>query len=155
MLEEVWLAEQVPQEWTDATIVPVPKKESLELCKNWRGIALLEVARKPAARLEAERLRIIGKEYLPDLQCGFWQGKGCSDMVFSLRQIMEKIYEHSCKGFAVFADLRKACNSVPRAALWLVLAKLGVPRKLTTVLPCQLLFALVAVCWSPLTWPMI
>ena len=36
--------------------------------------------------------------------------------------------------FILFIDLKKAYNSVPRAALWLVLAKYGVPDILISVI---------------------
>eukprot|EP00117_Sycon_ciliatum_P028828 scpid28718/ scgid23083/ Putative uncharacterized transposon-derived protein F52C9.6 len=55
-------------------------------------------------------------------------------MVFSVRQVAEKLHEHSSKGFAVFIDLRKAYDSVPRAAMWRVLSRLGVPDKLISII---------------------
>ena len=134
LLEEVWRAGRVPQDWVDAILVPIPKKGDLSLTDNWRGIALLDVVGKLAARLIADRLQRVGEQYLPDSQCGFRRGRGCSDMVFSVRQVAEKLHEHSSKGFAVFIDLRKAYDSVPRAALWRVLAKLGVPEVLVSVI---------------------
>ena len=33
------------------------------------------------------------------------------------------------KLFLTFIDLRKACDSVPRSALWVALGKLGVPEQ--------------------------
>ena len=46
-------------------------------------------------------------------------------MVFTVRQIIEKSWEHRSKSFLVFIDLKKAYNSVPRSALWKVQGKLG------------------------------
>lgn len=48
-------------------------------------------------------------------------------MIFTVRQLVEKSWEHRSKSFLVFIDLRKAYDSVPREALWLALSKLGVP----------------------------
>ena len=50
-----------------------------------------------------------------------------SDMVFTVRQLIEKANEHKVKIFFMFIDLRKAYNSVPHEALWVALSKLGVP----------------------------
>lgn len=47
-------------------------------------------------------------------------------MIFAVRQIAEKAWEHQAKVFFLFIDLRKPYDSVPREALWLALAKLGV-----------------------------
>ena len=48
-------------------------------------------------------------------------------MVFTVRKIIEKSWEHRAKSFLVFINLKKAYDSVPRAAIWKVLGKLGVP----------------------------
>ena len=48
-------------------------------------------------------------------------------MIFTIRQLVEKSGEHTAKSFFTFIDLKKACNSVPREALWIALQKLGVP----------------------------
>ena len=42
LFETVW-HEGVPQEWKDATLIPIPKKGDLSQCDNWRGISLLDV----------------------------------------------------------------------------------------------------------------
>jgi len=42
----VWGEEEVPKEWHDALLVPVPKKEDLTKCDNWRGISLLDITGK-------------------------------------------------------------------------------------------------------------
>ena len=78
LVHTVWEERKVPCEWADATIIPIPKKGNLNLCDNWRGIALQKVA----------------EEELPESQCGFREGRGCSDMIFTVRQLVEKTIEH-------------------------------------------------------------
>jgi len=72
-------------------------------------------------------LQALAEDVLLESQCGFRKGCGCSDMVFTVEQLIEKAHEHKAKIFFVFIDLRKAYNSVPREALWVALRKLGVP----------------------------
>lgn len=48
-------------------------------------------------------------------------------MVFVARQLVEKAIEHDSSLYVLFVDLKKAYDSVPRSALWLVLEKLGTP----------------------------
>ena len=55
-------------------------------------------------------------------------------MIFTVRQILEKSHEHRAKFFLLFVDLKKACDSVPRAALWIALQKLGIPDSVITLI---------------------
>ena len=107
---------------------PIPKRENLSSCDNWRGISLLDVVGKVMARLLQERLQLVAEIELPESQCGFRKGRGCSDMTFTLRQLVEKSIEHQSKQSITFVDLRKAYDSIPCTALWRILEKLGVPK---------------------------
>jgi len=42
-------------------------------------------------------------------------------MIFCVCQLVERVIEHNTKVFLLFVDLRKAYDSVPRAALWCAL----------------------------------
>ena len=104
----VWEERQVPREWADAILVPIPKKGNLRNCDNWRGIALLDVVGKVVARILQERLQQVAEEELPESQCGFRKGRGCADMFFTIRQFVEKAIEHRTKQFFLFIDLKMA-----------------------------------------------
>ena len=127
LVHRVWREGRVPQAWCDAELIPIPKKGDLSLCDNWRGIALLDVVRKVVGRLIQNRLQHLAELELPESQCGFWNGRSCTDQIFAVSQVIEKIHEHHDIGFLVFIDLRKAYDSVSRPALWRALATLGVP----------------------------
>ncbi|XP_065178719.1 uncharacterized protein LOC135809311 [Sycon ciliatum] len=131
---DVWRAGVVPQEWVDATLVPIPKKGDLSRCDNWRGISLLDVVGKVLASVIQTRLQSVAADFLPESQCGFRRGRSCTDMVFSVRQFLEKTIEHDCKGFFVFIDLKKAYDSVPRDCLWEVLSRAGIPAPMLAVI---------------------
>ena len=72
---------------------------------------------------------------MPESQCGFRKGRGCTDMTFVVCQLVEKTWEHQTKVFFLFIDLRKAYDSVPHKAMWLALAKLGVPISTIQLIP--------------------
>ena len=55
-------------------------------------------------------------------------------MLFVVRQLAEKAFEHHMKQHFIFIDLQKAYDSVPRAALWTALKKLGVPDLLVDII---------------------
>ncbi len=54
-------------------------------------------------------------------------------MTFVVWQLSEKVIEHRSKQFIIFVDLKKAYDSVPREALWVVMEKMGVPEYLTNI----------------------
>ena len=75
--------------------------------------------RELMARVIQGRLQMLAEDELPE-------GRGCMDMVFSVRQLVEKSWEDKEKLFITFVDLKKAYNSVLREAMWKVLRKFGV-----------------------------
>ena len=129
LVGDVWRECEVPTDWRDAVLVPLPKKGDLSLCDNWRGIALLEVVGKVVARVLQERLQKLAEDLLPESQCGFRKSRSCTDMIFTIRQLVEKSWEHTTKSFFTFIDLKKAYDFIPLKAVWRVLTKLGVPEE--------------------------
>ena len=114
-------------------VVPIPKKGGLKQCDHWRGISLLDVVGKVLGRIVQGRLQVIAEKILPESQSGFRKGRGCADMIFVARQLVEKAREHGESLYVLFVDLRKAYDSVPMQALWKVLEKYGVPEKMLNV----------------------
>ena len=94
---------------------------------NWRGISLLDVVGKIFARIIKEKLQIIAETIIPESQCGFKKGRGCVDMMYVARQLVENTREHDDVLYVLFVDLKKAYDSIPRDDLWRVLDKVGVP----------------------------
>ena len=87
----------------------------------------MDVVGKMVARILQERLQRLVEDVLHESQCGFRKGRGCMDMIFTIRQLVEKSLEHNSKCYYSFVDLKKAYDSVPREALWMILQKFGVP----------------------------
>ena len=90
----IWSASDVPNDWHDAQIVPIPKKGNLHSCDNWQEISLLDVVGKIFACLILDRLEPLAEEVLPESECGFRKGRSCVDMIFTSRQLIEKTIEH-------------------------------------------------------------
>ena len=128
LMQDVWREDKVVDDWKDAVVVPIPKKENLQFCDNWQGISLLDIVGKSFARIIQERLQAIAEHTLPESQHGFRKGRGCVDMIFVAWQLMEKAIEHGETLFVLFIDLKKAYDSIPQQALWSVSEKCGVPQ---------------------------
>ena len=103
-----------------------PKKGNLQSCDNWRGISLLDVVGKIFARIIT-----IAETILPESQCGFRKGRGCVDMIFAARKLVEKTHEHDDVMFILFVDLKKVYDSISRNALW---EKIGVPSTMLQII---------------------
>lgn len=134
LITEIWRCEQVPQDWRDAVIIPLPKKGDRQLCSNWRGISLLSVAGKAFVKIIERRLSKFAEKRLSESQAGFRSKRGCIDMVFVARQLAEKSRENHQRLLACFVDLTKAYDTVNRGALWGLLGKYGVPEKVVNLL---------------------
>ena len=52
-----------------------------------------------------------------------------SGVIFAVKLALQKLHEHNLGTWAVFIDLIKAFDSVPRDGLYAVLEKFGVPPK--------------------------
>ena len=99
-------------------------------CDNYRAITLLESVGKILARLLLNRLQThICSKIIPEAQCGFRSNRGTTDMIFSVRQLVEKCIEQNIPLYPplVFVDLTKAFDTVNRQVMWTILAKLGCP----------------------------
>ena len=57
ILEEAWLSEAFPEEWTDGIIVKIPKKGNLKICDNWRGICVLPAISKIISKVILDRIK--------------------------------------------------------------------------------------------------
>ena len=103
VISDVWEKDEVPKDWRDAIMIPLYK-----VCGNYRGITLLSSAGKILAGILLSRLNAeIVKTILPELQCGFRQNRGTTDIIFTARQIQEKCPEHRQDLQQVFVDLTK------------------------------------------------
>ena len=130
---DIWQTGLPPQDWKDAQLITLYKKGDRRQCGNYRGISLLSIAGKIFARIFLNRLSKHAESFLPEAQCGFRAGRGTVDMIFSLKQIQEKCIEQNMGLYMVFVDFTKAFDTVNRAALWIVLKKLGCPKHFTTL----------------------
>ena len=65
------------------------KKRALNNCNNWRGIALLSVPSKILAKIIIQQIADTVDQQLRREQVGFWKGKGCTDQILILRNIIE------------------------------------------------------------------
>ena len=134
IISDFWENETPPSDWDIGLLKILPKKGDLSKPGNYRGIMLLEVSYKIIAIIIHQRLQPIVEQLDHETQCGFRQGRGCMDAVFTVKLAMKKRREHQTETWILFLDLVKAFDRVPRELLWLVLLKYGIPPKLVSVI---------------------
>jgi hypothetical protein len=134
LIRTIWEKEEVPKEWGGGLLVPLFKSGSKEDPDNYRGIALLNVTCKVLTSLLNDRVSRIAEKKLLEEQAGFRSGRGTTDQLFSLRQVIEKHIEHNNPLCMAFVDLKKAYDSVSRPLLLDILRAEGLPKKLVSLI---------------------
>ena len=117
----------VYEDWLSARLKLLPKKGDLTLCKNWRAICLLDVASKVFSTVLVARMQRVMEEEGLESQTGFRGLRGVIDGIFATTMGLRKRKEHGLETYALFIDLVKAFDTVPRDALFRVLRRFGMP----------------------------
>ena len=68
---------------------------------------------------------------IPDIQVGFWKGKGTRDQISNTHWIIEKAREFQKNIYFCFIDYAKAFDCVDHNKLWKILQEMGIPDHLT------------------------
>ena len=91
--QQIWKAQQWPQDWKRSVFIPIPKKGNAKECSNYRTVALISHASKVMLKILQTRLQQYVNRGLPDIQAGFSKGSGTIDQIASICWITEKVRE--------------------------------------------------------------
>lgn len=134
LFQLVWNTETIPQDWKDATIVPIFKKGDRRLCNNYRGISLLSIPGKVFTRVLLNRFKDSVDTLLMELQSGFRKGRRTTDHIFNIKLLSQKSIEFQRPIYACFIDIKKAYDSVNRNKIPNVLGKYCIPQKIVRLI---------------------
>lgn len=126
-LGKVWRDGVIPDAWTEAVVVPIPKKGDLLEMNNFRGISLMNTALKVVCTGLAMRIeRICEAENLMDIeQAAFRAKKEGLMQVAALMEIVKRRTGKKKRTFMCFIDFEKAYDSVPHEGLLQKMRALG------------------------------
>ena len=96
-----------------SAFIPIPKKGNAKEYSNYFTIELIPHASKVMLKMLQDRLQQYMNGELPDVQAGFWKGRGIRDQVANIHWIVEKAREFQKNVYFCFIDYAKAfdCGS--------------------------------------------
>nr|VZI39179.1 unnamed protein product [Spirometra erinaceieuropaei] len=134
VIERAWRDEVVPDDWGLGILVPILKKGDKTRCENYRGISLIDVAAKIFAIVLLRRFQAVRDSRTRPNQAGFRAGRGCADLIFTLRRILEFRHSYQQPTAICFVDFAATFDSVHRESLWRIMALDGVPAKIIAMI---------------------
>ena len=82
--QQIWKAQQWPQDWKRSVFIPIAKKDNLKECSNYHIIALISHASKVMPKILQARLQQYVNREPPDVQVGFRKGRGTRDQIANI-----------------------------------------------------------------------
>jgi hypothetical protein len=126
-----------PKEWALSIVHPLFKNSGVRTDPgNYRGISLLPCLGKVFMKIVSDRLQqwMTQNKVVSQYQAGFRKGFSTIDQAFSLSTIIERRLSKKMTTYVAFIDFKKAFDKVPRQALWWILAKNNVSKKILKLL---------------------
>ena len=91
--QQIWKAQQWPQDWKRSVFIPIPKKGNAKECSNYRTIALISHASKVMLKILQAMLQQYLNCELPYVQAGFRKGRGTRDQISNTCWVIKKARE--------------------------------------------------------------
>ena len=88
--QQIWKTQQWPQDWKRSVFIPIPRKDIVRECSNYRTVALISPASKVMLKILQARLQQYMNQEIPDVQAGFRKGRGTRDQIANIHWIIEK-----------------------------------------------------------------
>ncbi len=129
-ISKVWLCEAVPNNWSEAVLLPLFKKGDKRICSNYRDISLIDVAAKVFGVILLKRFQYERDQRTRPNQSGVRPGRGCTDQMHNRRRALEQRWRFQQATVMSFVDFASAFDSVDRDSQWRIMAADGMPPKL-------------------------
>ncbi|BHF64555.1 hypothetical protein SprV_0200756000 [Sparganum proliferum] len=129
LFQKIWRQGEVPQDFEDATIVHLYKREENRRLRNsHRGISLLSIARKVfVCVLLSCSNNHLEQGPLPEIQCGLRCHRGTTDIIFAAHQLQDECQEMRIHLYSTIGDLTKDSDTVNHEGLGKIMQKFGCP----------------------------
>ena len=91
--QKIWKTQQWPQDWKSSIFILILKKSNAKECSNYHTIALISHSSKIMLKIFQARFQYYINWELPDVQAGFWKGRGTRDQISNIHWIIVKARE--------------------------------------------------------------
>jgi hypothetical protein len=119
-----------PTAWGTNTLTPLHKKGSVNLCENYRGIAVSSCFAKLFLTVLHNRLSnfVDNNNLIPPNQIGYKKGSRTSDHILTLKNIIDNYISKIPRQYlyACFVDFKSAFDTVWRNGLFYKLLQMGI-----------------------------
>ena len=132
--QQLWKITQWSQHRKRSVFIAIPKQDKAKEHSNECTIALISHASNIMLKIFQARLQQYMNGELPDVQAGFWRGRGIRDQIANIHWIIEKAREFQKNNHFCFIDSGKAFGCVDHNKLWKILKVMGIPDHLTCLL---------------------
>ncbi len=112
VISKVWLCEAAPSNWSEAVLLPLFKKGDKQICSNYRGISLIDVAAEVFGVILLKRFQSERDQRTQPNRSGFRSGRGCTDQIHNLRRTLEQRWSFQQATVMCFVDFASAFDSV-------------------------------------------
>ena len=129
--QQIWKAQQWPQDWKRSVFIPIPKKGNAKECSNYCTITLISHASKIMLKILQARFQQYMNHECPDIQACVRKGRRTRDQIANIRWIIEKAREFQKNIYFCFTDYAKAFDCVDHSKLWKLLKEMRIPDHLS------------------------
>ena len=121
-----------PDQWKEANVTPVHKKNDKQIISNYRPISLLPILAKIFERVIFKKLYnyLDVNNLITKNQSGFRPGDSCTNQLLSLVHEIHKNFDCGLEVRSVYLDMSKAFDKVWHAGLIFKLQQNGIEGKL-------------------------
>ena len=96
----------------------------------FKVMSFLNTSYKILSNILLSRMTPYANEIIGEYQCGFTRNRSTVDHIFSIRQMLQKMWEYNRDVSQLFTDFEKAYHSIKRESFFDIIIKFGVPKKL-------------------------
>ena len=119
LFQQIYDTGEAPQDWKDANVVPIYKKDNRHSTENYRPVSLTSVLSKVYEHIivSATMTHLTGNNILTDDQYGFRSKRSCETALLATIHDWAECLFHQLQVDVIFLDFSKAFDCVPHQRL--------------------------------------